>query len=390
MRIRPLSLVVVLTIALLAGAVSSAGAATTIRSFQLVKPSNNQRVAGKFTARTTINKRFAKQAWGVEFWVDGQRVGVDRKPPFALRINSRRFSDGEHVLRASLLIKKKGSRGPDRQVCEYMRSIYLRVANGSAKASIAAKKKKKVKKAPGLALPTAIAGSKKPWKLIFRDEFSGSVLDGYKWTTQRDDWIIGGSPYNDREDAWYLPGNVSVSGGSLVQTIRHQQQDQYALTTGMINSNKRFNFKYGYIEARVKVPSCRGCWPVFWTLPEGVQWPPEMDLFEYIDTAGPQRRPFFASHWAENGVNQSNLAYFTLPCGTATDYTGKYHTYGFLWTPTKIQPYLDGVPGPAFTGAAVPQLSMYLIMTLAVGDGLVPDGTPSMRTDYIRVWQHKQ
>jgi beta-glucanase (GH16 family) len=382
LRPTPLIIVAVTTVALSAALASSAAAAPSKGSFQLVNPANNKRVSGRFTARAALSKKLAKKAWGVEFWVDGQRIGVDRKAPYSKKIDSRKFANGEHVLRASLLIRKRGSKSYDRQICEYMRSIYLRIANRSAVASISATTSTK--------LPTAIAGSKKPWHMIFRDEFSGTALDGAKWSDQRDDWLVGGHPYNDREDAWYQASNVSVNGGSLVQTIRKEQVDKYSLTTGMINSNKKFNFKYGYIEARVKVPSCRGCWPVFWTLPEGILWPPEMDLFEYIDTAGPQRRPFMASHWSENGVNQSNLAYFTLPCGTATDYTGKFHTYGFLWTPTKIQPYLDGVPGPTFTGAAVPQLSMYLILTLAVGDGMVPDGTPSMRTDYIRIYQQKQ
>ncbi len=376
----PIILALALAALFVLGGISTASAAS-YGSFVLAKPYNNQRVAGKITARTAIKKKLIKTVWGVEFWVDGQRIGVDKRAPYTASIDTRKFDNGEHVLRASLLVKKRGTKGPNRQICEYMRSIYIRVSNKLAVPS--ATKKKTV------ALPTALTKSKKKWSMIFRDDFNGNALDNSKWISQRDDWIIGGNPYNDREDAWYRPENTTVSGGSLVQMIKQEPYESYPLTTGMINSNHRFFFKYGYVEARVKVPSCRGCWPVFWTLPQGVSWPPEMDLFEYIDTAGSQRRPFFASHWSENGVNQSNLEYFTVPCGTATDYTGQYHTYGFLWTPSKIQPFLDGVPGPVFTGAAVPQVSMYLILSLSVADGLVPAGNPEMRTDYIRVWQSK-
>lgn len=372
---------------------SSAFAKDPFRTFQLVKPFNNQAVSGRFVAKTSISKKQAKQVWGVEFWLDGQRLTVDRKAPYSAKINSKRFSDGEHVLRASLLVKKKGKTGPNRQICEYMRSIYIRVANlpTSARTSATRKHKRKKKKATGPEYPTAIGGVKaaKKWKLAFNDDFNGTALDPAKWIDQRDDWIKGGNPYNDREDAWYLPGNTTVGKGVLTQTVRQEAVDKYGMTTGMINSNHRYYFQYGYVEARVKVPSCRGCWPVFWTLPQGEAWPPEIDLFEYIDTAAAQRRPFFASHWSENGVLQSNLDYFTMPCGTATDYTGNYHTYGFLWTPSKIQPYLDGVPGPSFTGAAVPHLPMYMILSLGVADGLVPSGRPSMLTDYIRVWQRR-
>lgn len=361
--------------------------AAAFGSFQLVKPTNEQRVSGTFNVRTVIRKSLVKRVWGVEFWVDGQRISTDRKAPYTARINSRRFENGQHVLRASLLIKKRGAKGPDRQICEYMRSIYIRVSNKSVTSSAAKKKTKKKVKKP--TLPTAISGSKKKWSRVFNDEFNGSRLDRSKWSDQREDWIWGGHPYNDREHAWYLPANTRVGGGVLTQQIRQQPFDTYPLTTGMINSNNRFAFKYGYVEARVKVPSCSGCWPVFWTLPEGIQWPPEMDLFEYIDTAGEQRRPFYASHWSEGGQLKSDLDYFTMPCGTATDYTGNYHTYGFLWTRNKIQPYLDGVPGRSMTGAAVPHVSMYLILSLAVADEMIPSGSPMMRTDYIRVWQQK-
>ena len=78
-------------------------------------------------------------------------------------------------------------------------------------------------------------------------------------------------------------------------------------------------------------------------------------MFEFIDTAAAERaRSSRATGRTTNGL-QSELYYYTSPCGTATDYTNSWHTYGFLWTGDKIQPFLDGVPGPILTGAAVPQ-----------------------------------
>lgn len=371
-------------LAALAALPVSGASAASYGSFALVTPSNNQRVNGTMTASTVIEKRTLRRVWGVEFWVDGTRVAVDRKPPFRARVNTRRFDNGEHVLRASLVVKKQGSSGPNRQICEYSRSIYIRIANGATARISAAKRKS------GPARPTAISGKKQKWRLAFSDDFNGNTLDRTKWNDQRDDWIVGGNPYNDRENGWYLPQNTSVGGGALKQQISQEPHGKYPVSTSSVNTNRRFAFQYGYVEARVKIPACMGCWPVFWTLPEGVVWPPELDLFEFMHVDGRiQPRPFFASHWSENGVNQSNLDYFTVPCGTATDYTRKYHTYGFLWTNKKIQPYLDGVPGPSFTGAAVPHVAMYMILSLSVADGMVPVGTPSMQTDYIRVWQRK-
>ncbi|MFT4049435.1 MAG: family 16 glycosylhydrolase [Solirubrobacterales bacterium] len=372
---------------------SSAAAASTPGSFTLLRPYNNQKISGKVKVRTAIKSSVLKSVWGVEFWLDGKRFAVDRKAPFTANLNTAGFTNGEHKLSLVLVTKKsnkKPAKGPNKMLCSYTGTILVRINNAAPLSanvktvagapSVAAQPKK-------AAVPAGIVTKNTKWNMVFRDEFDGTALDNAKWDGQRDDWMTGGNPFNDREDAWYLPANNTVGGGVLTQTVRHETQGSYNLTTGMVNSNHRFAFKYGYVEARVNVPSCDGCWPVFWTLPDGGVWPPEMDIFEYIDTTSSQRSPFFASHWSENGIYQSNLSYYPKTCGTATDYTGSYHRYGLLWTPTKIQPYLDGVPGPTFTGAAVPQASMYLVLMLSLADGANPAGSPAMKTDYVRVWQ---
>jgi beta-glucanase (GH16 family) len=268
-----------------------------------------------------------------------------------------------------------------------LRAVYVNVKNKGAKAAA-------VKK---LAIPGPIsdaANKKKKWSLRFQDEFSGTALDPAKWNATRDDWMKGGNPYNDREGAWYKAENSTVGGGSLVQTIKRETAGDliwsnhlYNYTTGMVNTDRRYSFQYGYVEARVKVPSCAGCWPVFWTLPATNTWPPEVDMFEFIDTAAGPRKPFVASHWQDANGHQSELYYYTSPCGTATDYTNSWHTYGYLWNKDKIQPFLDGVPGPIMTGVAVPHVPMYLIMALTTVDSFAPAPGSQMLTDYIRVWQ---
>lgn len=382
--LRALALGILATACLLT--VAPAPAQAKYNTFVLASPSNNKTVKKKVKFSALLAKDLQRRAWGIEFWIDSEKVGLDRKPPYAMNVDTRKLTNGQHTFRVSLLVKSKKGKGPDPTVCEFLRAVYVNVKN---KGVIASAKK--------LALPGPIADAankKKKWSLKFRDEFSGTTLDPAKWNSQRDDWIKGGSPYNEREGAWYSPNNSTVAGGSLVQTIKQETAgdliyttDLFNYTTGMVNTDHRYSFQYGYIEARVKVPSCRGCWPVFWTLPEANTWPPEIDMFEFIDTAAAERRPFVASHWQDANGPQSELYYYTTPCGTATDYTNSWHTYGFLWTGDKIQPYLDGVPGPILTGAAVPHVPMYLIMALSTVDTLAPADGSKMLTDYVRVWQ---
>ena len=44
-------------------------------------------------------------------------------------------------------------------------------------------------------------------------------------------------------------------------------------------------FKQGYFETRVKMPRRAGCGsrPAFWYLPETPGWPPEVDIFEFVN-----------------------------------------------------------------------------------------------------------
>jgi beta-glucanase (GH16 family) len=384
---RALALGILATACFLAVAPAPAQSKTT--TFVLSSPSNNKTVKNKVKFSALLAKGLQKRTVGIEFWVDSEKVGTDKKAPYSINLDTRKFENGQHTLRVSLLVRPSKAKLSDPTVCEYLRAIYVNVKNKAGKKSAAKK----------IALPGPIstkAEKKKKWSLKFADEFYGAALDSNKWNTQRDDVIKGGSPYNNREGAWYGAGNNTVSGGSLVQTIKQEvagdqiyQKDQFPYTTGMVNTHEHYSFQYGYIEARVKVPSCSGCWPVFWTLPNTNTWPPEIDFFEYIDTAAAERRPFVASHWQNSQGNQSELYYYTSPCGTARDYTNSWHTYGFMWNAGKIQPYLDGVPGPVMTGEAVPHVPMYLIMALSTVSGYAPAPGSQMLTDYVHVWQPK-
>src|SRR5262249_51753523 len=74
----------------------------------------------------------------------------------------------------------------------------------------------------------------------------------------------------------------------------------YQYTSGMLNSSKSFGFKYGYVEARVKLPKGFGLWPALW-LRDWKPWSYEIDVLEGFDASA---RTFRTSYWWGNG--QSN------------------------------------------------------------------------------------
>lgn len=232
-------------------------------------------------------------------------------------------------------------------------------------------------------LPLGIAGS---WNLIMQDEFSGSSLNAM-WSTQRGPSYSYGNPYNASiEDAWYLANNPKVQDGKLVLTLNQGATNGYPYSSGMVQNGRSWTYKYGYIEARVKVPGNIGVWPAFWTLPAPVDstWPPEIDVFEFGLQS--QTRPSFNYHY---GTSPNNYQRGLEMYGSSNvDYSQDYHTYGMLWTAQKIQVYIDGQAGPSYTNMAnITNMNQYTIFNLALKKGYtVPSGT-AMYVDYIRVWQ---
>jgi beta-glucanase (GH16 family) len=229
------------------------------------------------------------------------------------------------------------------------------------------------------------------WTQIWGDEFDGNDVDHSKWSTLRGNSPGYGSPFNRSiESAAYSNSNVAVNNGVASLMLRHKPAAAYGwipYSSGMLQSGRHFNFKYGYAEARVRVPRCDGCWPAFWMLnaPVESQWPPEIDIFEYFNT-NREKRPSFNFHYRSSGKKQAGPTKY----GSNRSFISGWHTYGLLWTPTKLQVYLDGQPGPSFDDASkIPQVGNYLIFNLALQRGHNPRSGRKMLIDWVRVWQQQ-
>jgi beta-glucanase (GH16 family) len=234
------------------------------------------------------------------------------------------------------------------------------------------------------ARPHGLTGT---WTLDFSDEFDGSSLNRTKWEPNRYGKDDGGDAPFDRsaDDAWFRRENVNVRDGNLVLTLKREPKTlagkTFAYSSGMVQTEQHYVVEPGaFIEARIKVPKCDGCWPAFWTVaPRGV-WPPELDIFEYFGT-DTQARPAFNYH-PPGGRPVGPIQY-----GEATvDYTRGYHIYGLLWDGYKAVPRLDG---ERYTGTRgeMTQLAQALILSLSVQAGKAPPPGSEMRVDWVRVWR---
>ncbi len=318
--------------------------------------------------------------------------------------------------------------------------------------------------------PTAVTNGAL-WDPVFTDEFDDPAATARKWSTG----MRNGSRSLDanHELEWYSPANSRLTtdsdGTRTVSVLRQhiatdpvvgayypvgtlsrlypparcpQYYDAkhvaasdaslvpYRYRSGMLNSARSFGFKYGYVEARVKMPKGFGLWPALW-LRDWHAWSYEIDALEGFDR---DARVFRSTYWWGNGSNFStssdggdlgvnadgracrgdprlaSTASSPTACSLANsvDLSAGYHTIGLNWTPTKYEIYLDGVRRwSSPIGAKISSAYNHLILDLAFGNdaeefdwshemtrpldaGLLDVSRypkPTVEWDYVRVWQ---
>lgn len=262
-------------------------------------------------------------------------------------------------------------------------------------------------------LPNVQAVSKKGYKLVWEDDFTGTSLNRDWWNVE-----INGTGCGNNELQYYIdsPDNVSVRDGNLVLTARRTDYDGHSFTSGRINTHDKVTFTYGIVEARIKLPkTADGLWPAFWMMGNNIStegWPRcgetdilEMGHFDGIH-AGTQERLFNgAFHWGQNPAHHRQLV------GTRTNtkslQDGHYHTFMVVWTADGIDMYVDGDKKPYLSVSRIdiPEFAEhftaanFILFNLAVGgdypdihtaDGITAfDHSAEMLVDWVRVYQKK-
>ncbi len=282
------------------------------------------------------------------------------------------------------------------------------------------------------------------YDLVFSDEFNGTKLNPHRWNTQlRWDGDFNGERYEYRsingekqfyvniysEDQEHLDTVVpqynqfEFNGNRLaIRAIRNPLKTRYGnasygplrdmvsqqhFLSGAISTYDKFSQRYGYFEARMKIPGHTGTFPAFWLHHQNRNSPrkTEIDIMESLGHA-PQ--------YIYNSFHADGNHFKPQPQGqifTGVHYDEDYHVYAIEWEPGRITWFIDGEQVSQLDNAKVNYERLYPIINLAMGGNWTdlptnagglgrpyPDSSredfenfhnPALEIDYIRAYKRR-
>lgn len=277
------------------------------------------------------------------------------------------------------------------------------------------------------------------WKLVWSEDFSGTVLDADRWMFEvgvgENGWgectnagkvvhhtllILSGN----NELQYYTANrteNVRLEGGHLVITAIAEafNNSMRDFTSGRIRTKAAW--KYGKVEIRAKMPAGRQLWPALWMMPLANKYggwaaSGEIDIAEYRGESRNQLSGtiHYGGKWPHNVHSGSGDKTFQ-----SVDFSEGFHNFSVVWNKTAISWQVDGTTFHAeninrtmwcgkgdnpYTKNGQPfDQPFYILLNVAVGGnffGSAPKVTPAearanwtqpqLEVDFVKVFQWKR
>lgn len=235
------------------------------------------------------------------------------------------------------------------------------------------------------------------YQLVWADEFNNATIDRSVWNFETGPTFETLHYFTDR------PVNAQIVDGKLHIIALKESYQGFNYTAALLKTQNSFYWRFGRIEARIKLPRTTGFVPGFWMLPQDDRygywpWSGEIDIMEHPTN---QDMIFGTCHtW--------QYSYFTgslKPAGGSiqiTDSETAFHIYAVEWTADKIDFFVDNQNYFTFnnehSGFEVWPFDQpfHILLAMSVGGGWVgsPDATTVfpgvMEVDYVRVYQNVQ
>ncbi len=178
--------------------------------------------------------------------------------------------------------------------------------------------------------PSVADGSLSAYTLSWADEFDGTTLDAAKWDFRTDSKLW----------STQKPENVEVSGGTLKLRVKKEDAGGKHYTGAGVISKAAF--RYGYYEARMKIPAGAGWHSSFWmmfhnggggTAPDKACQ--ELDVIEN-DSVDKTSYGVNIHKWKGEHVSFGGKTVKT------PDLSAAFHVFGCEFTPLVVRYYFDG------------------------------------------------
>jgi beta-glucanase (GH16 family) len=249
-------------------------------------------------------------------------------------------------------------------------------------------------------------------RLLWKQEFTGKA--GTKPNSRIFNYDLGGGGWGNNEHQAYTSENAVLSGtGQLKINLRRitvdTEEDLYEMCpidtpgnacefeSSRLQTKGKLSFKYGRLEARIRVPNGDGTWPAFWLLGNDIdtnQWPNcgEIDIME---TKGSEP---YTVHGTVHGPGYSGGDGISSTKTMSKRIGSGYHVYALDWTYNKMVWSIDGKVYHTVTANDVGQNNsyvfnkqMFMIMNVAAGGWFAGQIDPDLNAawmgiDYIRYY----
>lgn len=143
-----------------------------------------------------------------------------------------------------------------------------------------------------------LAGAAQDYTLVWSDEFEG------EGRPNEENWIYEEGFVRNEELQWYQPDNAWLHDGLLVIEARPEQRANpmyeegsrdwrksrpvIECTSAALESRGKFDFCFGRVEVRARIPLAKGAWPAIWLKGSEGEWPAcgEIDVMEFYRRGG--------------------------------------------------------------------------------------------------------
>lgn len=239
-------------------------------------------------------------------------------------------------------------------------------------------------------------------KLVFEEYFKNL-----------DNWNFEEGFIRNNELQYYTNKNVELLNGLKIygreENIKNSLFDsnssdwrknrKYAeYTSSSINTKGNFEFQYGIMEVKAKIPTADGAWPAIWLMGSEEEYPycDEVDVMEYYlcDNIPTILANFM---WSNNGeynwsIKQVSFDYFK---NKDIDWENKFHIWKLDWQEDYMRIYIDDELINELNISNIKdnkfKKKYYILLNLAIGkNGLKPEDIDMpliYEIEYVKVYQ---